>query len=127
MRRIGFIAITLCAFFILIGLGITTSIKQFNQLVVPEQPLRIYDVVYKEPEVLQIELLGEKCSVNVATIKQQVAIGKEQVKKKWQECKDDPQLHQQVESATALVKRQWQALVRTEEVRAVNQWVKERL
>ncbi|SHK79215.1 hypothetical protein [Desulforamulus aeronauticus] len=127
MRRIGFIAITLCAFFILMGLGITISVKQFNQMVLPEQPLKIYEVVEKEPEILQIELLGETCSVNVANIKQQVATGKEQVEKKWQKFRNDPQLHKQVESATILVKRQWQALIRTEEVRAVNQWVKDQL
>ena len=127
MLRIGFIIMTLCAFIILMGLGVNTAIKQFNQIVLPEQPLRLYDVVENEPDVLQIELIGETFSVNLANIKQQVATGKVQVAEKWQVLRNDPQLNKQVESATNLVKREWQTLVRTEEVRAVNQWVKERL
>lgn len=118
MLRTGLIIIMLTAFMMAVGLGVNTSIQQFNQIVLPEQPLKLYDVIEKRPGVMQFELVGETFSLNIAGMKQQAKTVKELALSLQQ---------QQLESVATLVKGKWQALVQTEEIRAVNQWVKERI
>ncbi|AQS59917.1 hypothetical protein [Desulforamulus ferrireducens] len=123
MWRIGLIIITLGVFVLIVGLGVNTAIQQFNQIVLPERPLKLYEVRESTPGVIYVELVGETLCFDVGELKQQAEINTAMALAKWQELKDSPQLQQMATK----VKEKWQTLMEKEEVRAVNQWVKERI
>lgn len=86
-------------FLVLVIIGVNTTTNHFNRHVLPEEPLRAFEVFRTSDDIVEIHLLGERVEFdyqeNLASVKREA-------------------------------REQWEQMINSERVRAVNQWVKEK-
>ncbi|MCL4440113.1 MAG: hypothetical protein M1609_05865 [Firmicutes bacterium] len=126
LRNLLFL-VALCAFFTVVGLGVYTSNKQFNDIVLPDRPVYLFKLFEKDSGVVQIELLGETLAVDIPAVKNRADSYLLVAKQKLQEVKSDSRLIEEVANVKKVMQEPWNAWWESEKVRAVHQWVKERI
>ncbi|PHJ37268.1 hypothetical protein P378_17280, partial [Desulforamulus profundi] len=99
----------------------------FNDIVLPDRPVYLFKLFEKDSGVVQIELLGETLAVDIPAVKNRADSYLLVAKQKLQEVKSDPRLIEEVANVKKVMQEPWNAWWESEKVRAVHQWVKERI
>lgn len=128
MLRFIFLTVTLCTCVFLVGLGVNTSIQQFNRHVLPPEPIKVFSVLEKDNGTVQIELVGETLDVDTAAIQNKYIFYLDMAKQEWEGVKTTtPLLKERVQYIKGVAKEQWEIWLDSEQVRTVNKWVKEKI
>lgn len=118
MLRSGLMLLTLCSFLLAVGLGVIISNERFNRMVLPTQPVKLYHFAKQENGDLEIEIIGERITVNPGSVI-------EKTEPYWQIAKQ--KLDQQMPALERLVVEHWENLQQSERLKAVNQWVQDKV
>ncbi|MEG6520759.1 hypothetical protein [Desulfotomaculum sp. 1211_IL3151] len=115
------------AFIVVVGFGVYIVNDYFNRLVLPEQPVLVYALSREGPGKYEIEFLGETLKVNTEVIQNHANNILTTGENKLLSLKNDPLMNEKVLWLKETVQEQWQVLLATDGVRAVRQWIEERI
>jgi len=124
MRNALFV-VALSAFFAAVGLGVYTANKYFNDIVLPERPVYLFNLTEQESGVMQIELLGETLAADLPVAKDRADRCLRVAEQKWQEIKTNPLVNEQAARVKRVMREQWNAWMSSDKVRAFYQRIKE--
>lgn len=127
MLRGALFIMTLCAFFTVVALGVHITHHHYNKMVLPDQPVSLFNLSEPADGVMQIDLLGETLAVDMQAVKDRADGYLQTAKIHWQEIIADPRLNQEIAHVKKTLGEKWEAWLNSEQVRAVNQWVKEQI
>ncbi len=126
MFRLWFMVV-LCAFIALVGWGVQQTAEQFNRMVRPSEPVKAFAVQRTKEDQMQIEIAGEKMVIDQGTIENKLAASLDQMEQKWSEFRDSARLNGALAAVVGETRKQWEQLMASERVQAVNLWVRERI
>jgi hypothetical protein len=115
------------AFIVVVGFGVYIVNDYFNRLVLPEQPVLVYALSREAPGKYEVEFLGEKLEVNTVTIQRYTNDLLATAENKLFSLRNNLLIHEKTLWLKETVQEQWQVLLATDEVRAVRQWIEERI
>lgn len=118
MLRNGLMFLTLCAFVIAVVLGVIISNEHFNRMVIPNQPVKLYHYAKQKNGDIQFDIMGESITVNPGLL-----IAK--TEPYWQMAKQ--KFDEQIPVMQSIVIERWETLRQSQQVKAVNQWVKDKI
>jgi len=113
-------------FFCVVLWGVNTSLVRFNKQVLPAEPIRILSITEKDYGIVDIKIMKETIEVNTTAIKERglkvLAMGK----RRWESAKSNPRLNESIKRVKELARDRWKLWLNSEEVKAVNGWVKKK-